>query len=112
MLDIDTKRCNGCNHLEEGPQCVSVCPGDLLYMGEDNKITMFAPDECWDCMACVKACPCRALEFQLPYRINESLSALNGRVGTTETIWDIRSTEGELVRRFKVPSKTTETEAL
>ncbi|MCP5047458.1 MAG: hypothetical protein GY940_09825, partial [bacterium] len=50
--------------------------------------------------------------FQLPSRINESLSALNGRVGTTETIWDIRSTEGELVRRFTVPSKTTETEAL
>ena len=30
MLDINLKRCNGCQNLEEGSKCVSVCPGDLF----------------------------------------------------------------------------------
>ncbi|MDR2387089.1 MAG: 4Fe-4S binding protein [Deltaproteobacteria bacterium] len=45
--------------------CLSVCPGDLLVMGEDKTVRILEPDRCWGCGACLKACPHRAIGLAL-----------------------------------------------
>jgi adenylylsulfate reductase subunit B len=104
MLEINTKKCNGCSHLKEGPRCIEICPGDLFFLNENNKATLYDPSECWDCFACVKACPRLALSIYLPFQINESMTRLFGRVVKNETVWEVLSPEGNLIKRFKVQS--------
>ena len=51
--------CDGCGH------CVDICPSDIMHI---DKITRRAvniePNMCWECYACVKACPQDAIDVR------------------------------------------------
>lgn len=56
---IDKEKCVGCK------MCKSVCPGNLIKIGEDSKAYIKYPDECWGCVSCVKECRFKAIKFFL-----------------------------------------------
>jgi adenylylsulfate reductase subunit B len=107
MIHINRKRCNGCRQLPEGPRCRDICPGDLYYQDEHQKACMHDPSECWDCCACVKACPRAALSIELPFQINDSRTQLYARHKKDDTVWEIRHHDNSLARRIIVPSRHT-----
>jgi NAD-dependent dihydropyrimidine dehydrogenase PreA subunit len=56
---FDEDVCNACGN------CVDVCPGDLLAMGEERPVVVY-PDECWHCGNCRIHCPVAAVSFVFP----------------------------------------------
>ena len=55
MTYLVTDNCIKCKHTD----CVSVCPVDCFYEGED--MLVINPDECIDCGVCVPECPADAI---------------------------------------------------
>ncbi len=101
---VDIKRCNACKHLDE-PQCVKICPGDLMIIDpETGKSKIREERDCWDCMACVKACPMRALETRLPYPLAYYKSRLSPRVREDSITWTLQDIEGKK-ETFKRPRR-------
>ncbi|MHB0977538.1 MAG: 4Fe-4S dicluster domain-containing protein [Candidatus Aquicultorales bacterium] len=93
----DKTKCNGCAGLEE-PQCVKVCPGDLMALGSDGKSRIRSGSDCWDCMACVKACPRGALETRLPYQLALYKGSLKPKVMSDRIEWTLVSIDGTTER--------------
>ena len=58
-IRISEKKCVGCGN------CVEVCPGNLICMGEDKKAFIKYPRDCWGCAACVKECCANAIRYYL-----------------------------------------------
>lgn len=50
-----TENCIKCKYMD----CVSVCPVDCFYEGEN--FLVINPDECIDCAVCVPECPANAI---------------------------------------------------
>jgi len=100
MIDINVNKCNGCKQLDE-PRCVDICPGNLLFINQDGKEAIYDPSECWDCFACVKACPRLALAIRLPFQINESMAKLIGYHINNDTVWEFREQNGTLIERYR-----------
>jgi adenylylsulfate reductase subunit B len=91
---VNTKKCNGCGHLGE-PQCVKICPGDLMAIDpETGKSYIKEEGDCWDCMACVKICPMRALEIKLPYQLAYYKASLIPRVSKETITWTVTDIDG------------------
>jgi adenylylsulfate reductase subunit B len=68
-VTVDLKKCNGCNN-KETPLCVKNCPGDLMAIdSKTKKAYICTSEDCWDCMVCVKLCPCSAIVTKLPYQL-------------------------------------------
>jgi adenylylsulfate reductase subunit B len=65
----DDRLCDGCRGAPE-PACVEVCPGDLMAL-DPQTLKGFCRDYagCWDCCACVKACPAGAVTPRLDYAL-------------------------------------------
>lgn len=62
---IDPEKCNGCYGASQ-PPCLRMCPGDLIVKDQAaNKAYLKYPEDCWDCLPCVKVCPVEAIEFHL-----------------------------------------------
>ena len=55
MTYLVTDNCIKCKHMD----CVSVCPVDCFYEGE-NMLVIY-PDECIDCGVCEPECPVTAI---------------------------------------------------
>ena len=55
MAYVITEACIG----TKDASCVSVCPVDCIYEGEDQ--FYINPDECIDCGACEPECPAEAI---------------------------------------------------
>ena len=55
MAYLVTDNCVKCKHTT----CVSVCPVDCFYEGED--VLVINPDECIDCALCEPECPVDAI---------------------------------------------------
>ena len=54
-------RCNGCG------QCVDICPSDIMHIDTTYRRAFnIEPNMCWECYACVKACPQFAIDCALP----------------------------------------------
>jgi len=52
-------RCDGCG------QCVDICPSDIMQIDETHRrATNIEPNMCWECYACVKACPQNAIDVR------------------------------------------------
>lgn len=55
MTYLVVDNCIKCKHME----CVSVCPVDCFYEGEN--MLVIDPEECIDCGVCVPECPVDAI---------------------------------------------------
>ena len=52
-------RCDGCGH------CVDICPSDIMHIDETiRRAKNIEPNMCWECYACVKACPVNAIDVR------------------------------------------------
>ncbi len=91
---INKNVCNGCGDVPE-PRCVRVCPGDLLYKGDQDGQSMVRdPRDCWDCAACVKECPRQAIEIYLPVQIGGRGSTLQAKTGSGRITWQLTKPDG------------------
>ncbi len=100
---IDNKRCNGCGKRSEG-FCEEICPGDLFYR-EDGKARLRKLSDCWDCFACVKACPREALCIELPFQISESQHRLSARIKSGHIEWKMHDLQDKLINRCSIPNR-------
>lgn len=64
---FNRERCNGCGQALESC-CQRVCPGDLIVR-KAGKAKLRDERACWDCAACLKACPRQAIRLVLPAEI-------------------------------------------
>lgn len=52
-------RCDGCGH------CVDICPSDIMHIDKTHRRAYnIEPNMCWECYACVKACPQNAIDVR------------------------------------------------
>lgn len=52
-------KCDGCGH------CVDICPSDIMHIDPTyRRATNIEPNFCWECYACVKACPQNAIDVR------------------------------------------------
>ena len=52
-------RCNGCGN------CVDICPSDIMHIDKTyRRAYNIEPSMCWECCACVKACPKNAIDVR------------------------------------------------
>ena len=62
---VDPNACNACQGVHEGPQCVYICPNDLMTLDPgQNKGFNQEPEMCSECYACVKLCPQDAIHVR------------------------------------------------
>ena len=55
-------RCDGCGH------CVDICPSDIMHIDKTyRRAYNIEPNMCWECYACVKACPQNAIDCLTVY---------------------------------------------
>ena len=103
---VHTDKCDGCKGGEVSA-CMYICPHDLMLL-DTVKVKAFnqEPDQCWECMCCVKACPRNAIEVR-PYADFAPMGGVTIPLRTDSTImWTIKFRDGE-VKRFKFPVRTT-----
>jgi adenylylsulfate reductase subunit B len=99
---VDENVCNRCGTAEE-PMCVRDCPGDLMFIKDNDKAAIVDNRECWDCAACVKTCPTQAISMRLPTSLVVQGVQLKGRAMKHKTVWKIRLRDGE-VKGYETPS--------
>ena len=58
-IRINKSKCIGCK------MCSNICPGNLIFMNEENKAYIRYPKDCWGCTSCLKECNFSAIEFFL-----------------------------------------------
>lgn len=102
-VSVDRHLCNGCPGRAEGC-CEEICPGDLFYR-EDGRACLREPSDCWDCFACVKACPRAALSVELPFQISEVRHRLYARQRGDHIYWNLRARDGRVIAEFKIQNK-------
>lgn len=65
-------RCFHCGHCKACGTCVDDCPGYVLEMRsqpEGERPEVAYADECWHCANCRTSCPCGAIDFAFPLRM-------------------------------------------
>jgi len=92
-IRIDKERCNGCGSAQEA-LCERICPGNLLFKGEDGKAAIRDGRDCWDCAACIKECPRQALQMYLPAQIGGRGSTLTARKKGCKIVWTSTKPDG------------------
>ena len=100
-IRVDEQVCNRCGTADE-PMCVRDCPGDLMFIKENNKATIVDNRECWDCAACVKVCPTQAISLQLGDCQELKEVTLKAQALACKTVWKIRLPDG-LTRTYETP---------
>lgn len=88
-LWIEREKCIGCG------ECVSICPGDLLFIDSEDKVVIREQRDCWDCMSCIKSCAQEgALTLKLPYSIADYGATLRPYMGKGSIRWVSIDQEG------------------
>ena len=104
LIDAGLGTCNGCPGLDE-PRCVQACPGDLMALDPETGRACCRNDaDCWDCFACAKACPRRAIIIRLPYELAGHRAALIPKVTRTAITWSLVNPDGR-IETFDVPTR-------
>jgi adenylylsulfate reductase subunit B len=101
-ITVDEHACNRCGTADE-PMCVRDCPGDLMFIKDNDKATIIDNRECWDCAVCVKVCPTQAISMQLPASLTVTGVDLKGRAMKHKTLWRIRLRDGS-EKTYETPS--------
>jgi adenylylsulfate reductase subunit B len=101
-IAVDEQACNRCGTADE-PMCVRDCPGDLMFIKDNDKASIVDNRECWDCAACVKVCPTQAISMQLSTSLAVSGVDLKGRAMKHKTLWRIRLRDGS-EKTYETPS--------
>ena len=104
---VDPNACNACEGVHGGPQCVYICPNDLMVLDTDmNKGFNQEAEMCSECYACVKLCPQDAI-FVRGYAdfipLGASVQPKRVEGGLT---WTIKFRDGHELQ-FTYPSRTT-----
>ena len=73
MTYVVTENCINCKHTD----CVSVCPVDCFYEGEN--MLVIHPEECIDCGVCVPECPVDAIFADTDKESTSEMLALNAK---------------------------------
>ncbi|GAB6137401.1 4Fe-4S dicluster domain-containing protein [Halanaerobaculum tunisiense] len=92
-IEINQDKCMGCPNRDEG-RCERICPGGLIVRKKDKALIEY-PEDCWDCAACIKACPVNAIEMVLPPEIGCSESSLVAETKQNKVIWLLKKSRGE-----------------
>jgi len=104
LVEAGLGTCNNCRGLDE-PRCVEVCPGDLMAVDPETGAVYCRSDaDCWDCFACVKACPRRAILVRLPYELADYRAALIPKVHGNSITWSLVKPDGE-IEKFEVVTR-------
>ncbi len=93
---VDPEKCNGCNGSSQ-PPCLRMCPGDLIVKDHaENKAYLKYPEDCWDCLPCVKVCPEEAIEFHLSFQFGSKGARLIPHVPRkgSQITWDAVDLKG------------------
>lgn len=68
----EAARCLHCGHCKGCGSCVDDCPGYVLELHKspegDRPVVCFG-EECWHCANCRTSCPCGAIDFEFPLRM-------------------------------------------
>ncbi len=104
---INYKLCNGCPKKPEA-FCEEICPGDLFFR-QHGKAALREPADCWDCFACVKACPRSALSIELPFQISETKNSLTARFKKDHIIWKLCDRYGKKLTTHTIPNRSKST---
>ena len=68
----EAARCMHCGHCKGCGTCVDDCPGyvlELKHLEERDRPEVAFGDECWHCANCRTSCPCGAIGFSFPLRM-------------------------------------------
>jgi adenylylsulfate reductase subunit B len=96
-------RCNGCGN------CVDICPSDIMHIDTTyRRAYNIEPDMCWECYACVKACPKQAIDVRgyadfapLGHSVRVDRDEEKGVIA-----WRIKSRNGEMDLNLLAPITT------
>ena len=96
-------RCDGCG------QCVDICPSNIMHIDTTSRRAYnIEPNMCWECYACVKACPQDAIDVRgysdfAP--LGHSVRVLREEEKATIS-WKIKFRDGR-EKNFESPIRTT-----
>ena len=102
---VDPKICNGCGSSSQ-PPCVRMCPGDLIVKDMGTNKAYLKHQDCWDCLACVKACPEEAITFRLSFQLGFPNADLIPHVKARENTitWEATDCNGNK-ESYSLPTK-------
>ena len=72
QAQAEAARCMHCGHCKGCGTCVQDCPGyvlELKHLEERDRPEVAFGDECWHCANCRTSCPCGAIGFSFPLRM-------------------------------------------
>ena len=103
---VNPEKCDGCKALDK-TACQYICPNDLMVLDKDSmKAYNQEPEQCWECMCCVKICPTQAVDVR-GYADFVPMGASCVPMRSTDAImWTVKFRNGN-VKRFKFPIRTT-----
>ena len=99
--------CNACAGVHGGPQCVYICPNDLMVLDDIvNKGSNQEPDMCSECYACVKLCPENAIHVR-GYADFVPLGAeVQPHYEGQDIVWNVTFRDGR-TEHFRFASRST-----
>lgn len=102
---VDQALCNGCRG-RSAAACEHICPADLMAVQQGSgRALNIEPDQCWECFACVKACPETAIEVLSYADLAPVSGRLEPRCTASSISWHVVFRNGcELV--FEYPTRT------
>ena len=102
---VDPVKCDGCGYSTQ-PPCVRMCPGDLIVKDMGSNKAYLKHQDCWDCLACVKACPEEAILFRLSYQLGFPNAVLTPHVMRRQNTieWETTDCNGRK-ETFSIPTK-------
>ncbi|OEF97664.1 4Fe-4S dicluster domain-containing protein [Desulfuribacillus alkaliarsenatis] len=103
-VKVNQNLCNGCNGIAES-RCEAVCPGNLMTRDAEQLAYIRSSKDCWDCMACVKACPQQALQTKLPFQLAGYGSKLVPKSEKKQIHWTLTHPDGK-VETFTIPTES------